>query len=317
MKLLVLGAGAVGGYFGGRLVEAGGDVTFLVRPQRAADLAANSLVIKSPAGDTRLPVKTIGAADGDAAGPFGLVILACKAYDLEPAIDAVTPHVDKGAVVLPLLNGVAHIDRLRDAFGEAQVIGGTCQIGATLSPAGEIVHFDLVARMSFGVFEDQPNAAALDGLLSEFAALVAKANFSGRRVDPIDQSIWDKWVMLATLAGMTTLMRAGVGDIMHTKEGDELMEEFLHEAIGVAEESGYPPAPEFLTIARRILFDRNSTLMASMLRDLEKGGRIEAEHLIGDMYARAHEFGIDATLLRLAYCNLQAYEARRKREAKS
>lgn len=315
MRLLVLGAGAVGGYFGGRLVEAGGDVTFLVRPKRAEDLKANSLVIKSPAGDTRLPVKTIGATDE--AEPFDVALLACKAYDLDQAIEAVAPHVKKGAIVLPLLNGVAHIDRLRDAFGEAQVIGGTCQIGATMSPAGEIVHFDLLARMSFGAFSDQPNAAELEGLLSELAALTSKANFSGRRVEPIDQSIWDKWVMLATLAGMTTLMRAGVGDIMNAEEGDELMEEFLQEAIGVAEESGYPPSPEFLATARKVLFDRKSTLMASMLRDLEKGGAIEADHLIGDMYRRAHEFGIDATLLRLAYCNLSAYEARRKREAKS
>ena len=153
--------------------------------------------------------------------------------------------------------------------------------------------------------------------MAAFADLVGKANFSGRRAEPIDQSIWDKWVVLSTMAGMTTLMRASVGDILHTKEGDELIEEFLHEAIGVAEESGYPPSNEFLANARKVLFDRNSTLMASMLRDLEKGGPIEAEHLIGDMYRRAHEFGLDATLLRLAYCHLQSYEARRRREAKS
>jgi 2-dehydropantoate 2-reductase len=315
MKLLVLGAGAVGGYFGGRLVEAGGDVTFLVRPPRAETLRANSLVIKSPAGDTRLLVKTIG--EREKTDPFDLVLLACKAYDLDHAIEAVRPHVETGATVLPLLNGMAHIDQLRETFGAERVIGGTCHIGATMSPSGEILHFDLLARMTFGAFEDQPNIEELEDRLAAFADLVSKANFSGRRVEPIDQSIWDKWVVLSTLAGMTTLMRAGVGDIMHTREGDELIEEFLHEAIGVAEESGYSPSVEFLAGARKVLFDRNSTLMASMLRDLEKGGAIEGEHLIGDMYRRAHEFGLDATLLRLAYCHLQAYEARRKREAKS
>lgn len=314
MKLLVLGAGAVGGYFGGRLVEAGGDVTFLVRPKRAAQLRDNPLVIRSPAGDTRLAVKTIGAAEP--AGPFDIALLACKAYDLDPAIEAVAPHVKNGALLLPLLNGMAHVERLRETFGEDRVIGGTCHIGATLNPAGEILHFDLLARMTFGAFADQPNAAALEDLLTAFAALLATANFSGRRIDPIDQSIWDKWVMLATLAGMTTLMRAGVGDILQTMEGEELVEEFLQEAIGVAEESGYPPSPEFLAAARKVLLDPKSTLMASMLRDLEKGGAIEAEHLIGDMYRRAHEFGIDATLLRLAYCHLQAYEARRAREGR-
>lgn len=315
MRLLVLGAGAVGGYFGGRLVEAGGDVTFLVRPKRAAFLRDNALIIHSPAGDARLPVKTVGATDQ--AEPFDLAILACKAYDLEPAIEAIAPHVKRGAAVLPLLNGMAHVERLREAFGDECVVGGTCQIGATMTAEGEIHHFGMVARLTFGAFAEQPNMPELEDRLATLATLMSKAKFSGRRVEPIDQSIWDKWVMLATLAGMTTLMRAGVGDIMKTMEGDELMEEFLQEAIGVAEESGYPPSPEVLATARKVLFDRESTLMASMLRDLEKGGAIEAEHLIGDMFRRAHEFGIDATLLRLAYCHLQAYEARRKREAKA
>ncbi|MBK8158429.1 MAG: ketopantoate reductase family protein [Rhodospirillaceae bacterium] len=311
MKILFLGAGGVGGYFGGRLIEAGGDVTFQVRPARARNLAANGLVIKSPLGDAQLSVKTIEDANGS--GAFDLVIVSCKAYDLAPAIEAIAPHVRAGAVVLPLLNGMRHNDDLRLRFGPEHLIGGICQIETMLSPAGEIVHKSQFARIVFGPFEEYPVDARVQRVISDFAAQCEGANFSSKLLDPVDQALWDKWVMIGTLGGITCLMRGAAGDVMATKEGRELIEELLQEAISVATEAGFPPSADYLANARKLLMAPGSTFMASMLRDIEKGGAIEADHIIGDMYRRAHESGHDANVLRMVYCHLQTYEARRAR----
>ncbi|HEY4163571.1 MAG TPA: ketopantoate reductase family protein [Dongiaceae bacterium] len=321
MRILVLGAGAIGGYFGGRLAEAGVDVTFLVRPQRAKRLAKHGLVIKSPAGDAHLKVKTIGAHDHlpfetDAGEPFDVVLVTCKAYDLDDAIETIAPHVDAGAIALPVLNGMAHIDRLRDRLGHGRVVAGVCQIPARMNEDGEIEHLDSMARMVFGRLHDQPNAIEVDPVLDALTVATLRAKFSSKRIDPIDQTLWDKWVMLATLAGMTTLMRGSIGAIMATRDGSALMEDFLQETIAVAAKSGYPPSAEYLAAIRKLLFDPNSSFTASMLRDLEAGKRVEAEHIIGDMLRRAVGFGTEHRLLRAAFCHLQTYEARQKKEKK-
>lgn len=311
MKILILGAGAVGGYFGGRLLEAGGDVTFQVRPGRARQLALRHLVIESPLGDAKLQARTIEQSAGS--GPFDLVIVSCKAYDLAQAIEAITPHVAKGAVVLPLLNGMRHNEDLRQRFGPDALVGGMCQIEATLSADGDVIHKSKFARLVFGPFEEFPANDRVKRVVSDFAELAAKANFTSSLQDPVDQALWDKWVMIGTLGGITTLMRGAVGDVMAAREGRELTEELLQEAIAVATENGYPPHADYLASIRKLLMAPGSTFMASMLRDIERGGPIEADHIIGDMYRRAHEFGHDATVLRLVYCHLQVYEARRAR----
>ena len=309
MRILILGAGGVGGYYGGRLVEAGADVTFLVRPARAQRLKESGLVIKSPAGNAELQVNTIVA--GEKALRFDLALLACKAYDLDSAADAIEPHIEAGAIVLPILNGMAHNDSLRERFGHGRVVGGIAQCSTTVNAFGEIEHLNAVARLVFGAFADQPNHLEVDPVLDDFLSLASNAKFTSRRADPIDQSLWDKWVMLATLAGMTTLMRAPVGEIMSTKSGAELMAEFLEESIAVATEAEYPPSPEYLKTIKELLFDRSSGFTASMLRDMESGGPIEGDQIIGDMYRRARDAGLDAHLLRVAFCHLQAYDARR------
>jgi 2-dehydropantoate 2-reductase len=313
MRILILGAGGTGGYFGGRLVESGADVTFLVRPERARLLKENGLVIRSPAGNAELQVDTILA--GEAARKFDIVLVTCKAYDLKSATEAIERHVEDGALALPVMNGMAHIEHLRERLGHGRVVGGIAQISATINALGEIAHLNNVARLVFGAFEDQPNHLEVDPVLDDLLAVTSKANFASKRADPIDQNLWEKWVMLATLAGMTTLMRATIGEIMATKGGSDLMAEFLEETIAVATEAEYPPSEEFLKNARGLLFAKDSGFTASMLRDMEAGGPIEGEQIIGDMYRRARDAGLDAHLLRVAYCHLQAYEARRAKKA--
>ncbi len=303
MRILVLGAGAVGGYFGGRLAEAGGDVTFLVRERRTAELAEHGLVIASPCGDAALRVPTITAASA----PYDLVLLCCKAYDLAGAVAAIAPAVGDRGAVLPLLNGMSHLDLLDERFGEARVLGGLCAIPATLGANGRIEHLGKFHRMSFG---------ERDGRRSErvaaFAALAARAKFDSAASDEILQEMWEKWVLLATLAGMTCLMRAPVGAIVATREGEALTNELLAECSAVAAASGHAPRAKVLEQSRATLTARGSSFTASMLRDIERGGPTEGEHILGDLLQRAQTLGIAVPLLRIAACHVEAYEARRK-----
>jgi 2-dehydropantoate 2-reductase len=313
VKVLVIGAGGVGGYFGGRLIESGADVTFLVRERRARQLAENGLVIKSAVGDATLQVRTLTAADPGQ--PFDLVIISCKSYDLESTIEAAAPHMKAGTgLALPLLNGMAHIDVLRERFGRDRVLGGLCGIFATLSPVGEVVQMaGLPPRIAFGRFKDQVERTVLEEPAAAFARTCSSATFNSKRVEPIEQGLWEKWVVLAAMAGGTCLMRGSVGSIVAGTDGKAIMEELIAESAAVARAAGYPPAEEYLATARGILTAAGSDATASMLRDIRKGGATEGDHIVGEMLRRARELGVPTPLLRIANAHLQTYEAERKK----
>jgi 2-dehydropantoate 2-reductase len=305
MRLLILGAGATGGYFGGRLAEAGRDVTFLVRPGRAEQMARDGLVVSSPHGDIRRSVRTV-TRDG-LTPDYDAVILACKAYDLDDAIAAIAPAVGPETRVVPLLNGMRHIDRLDAAFGPGRVLGGLCAIAATLTADGAIRHLNKFHLLTFGERDGErtPFCEALEQNLTG-------AGFDARLSTIILQEMWEKWVMLATLAAMTCLMRAGVGAILDAADGEALILETLGECTHVAAAAGYPPRDKHLERTRAMLTERGSGLAASMLRDIEGGSLIEADHVIGDLLGRARAHGVDAPLLRVVLCHLQTYEAGRR-----
>ena len=304
MKILVLGAGGIGGYYGGRLAAAGADVTFLVRPRRAEQLANNGLVIKSPRGDLRRPAATLLA--GQLRPGYDLIFLTCKAYDLAAAIATVAPAVDKRTALLPALNGMQHLDVLKEKFGEARVLGGVAQIAVTLTPEGEIHHLGEFHVLTFGELSGQSSPRC-----EAFARLCANANFTSRLSDNIQLELWEKFVFLCTLAGMTCLMRASVGTIARTDDGEALMREMLEECHRVAAASGHEPRSEVMTRYAGLLTDRKSGFTASMLRDIERKGPTEGEHIVGDMLRRARQLGIDTPLLRVARSHLQAYETGR------
>jgi 2-dehydropantoate 2-reductase len=305
MRILVLGAGGVGGYFGGRLAAAGADVTFLVRPRRAAQLAAGGLVIKSPAGDLTLPSPQTLVA-GATADPFDIVLLTCKAYDLAPAMDAIAPHVGDRTAVLPLLNGMAHLDQLDARFGPARVLGGLCQIAATLTAEGEIRHLNDIHRVIYGERDRSRSArvAALEQAMSP-------ANFASRPSDDILLEMWEKWMMLAPLAGMTCLMRGSVGDIVAADDGKALAEQMIAEVVAVATAAGHAPREKIVAEASARLTQPGSSFTASMLRDIERGGPTEGDHILGDLIARAARLGVATPLLTVARCHVQVYERRR------
>jgi 2-dehydropantoate 2-reductase len=307
MRVLVVGAGAIGGYFGGRLVEIGRDVTFLVRPKRAAKLAEAGLTIQSPKGDFHESAPQIVTA-ATLHEPFDLIILSCKAYDLDSALDDLAPAVGPETAILPLLNGMKHLARLDQRFGAEHVLGGQCAISTTLDAEGRILHLNEMQALTYGERSGERTAR-----IEAVAELFAGANFQARLSPAILQEMWDKWVFIAAGAGITCLMRAAVGDIMAAGAGD-LTTALFDEAAGIAAESGFPLQEAVLARGKTSFTTPGSRIMASMLRDIERGGAIEADHIIGDLLSRAKQPN-PLGLLRIVYANLKAYEARREFEA--
>ena len=303
MRFLVLGAGAVGGYFGGRLAEAGRDVTFLVRAPRAAALAESGLKVESALGDFHVRVK-VATADR-VGGPYDVVLLTAKHYDLEAAVDAIRPAVGAETTVLPLLNGLVHLDRLDAAFGPRRVLGGVAYVGAIVLPDGSIRHINRLSGIVFGERE---------GGISERAHAIGQ-QFAGTPVnappsEDILQEMWEKFVMMGAMAGMNCLMRGTIGDIVATDDGAALMRAALAECRQVAAAAGYEPRPQARERVETMLTERGSVNSASMRQDLEAGRRTEAAAIVGDMLRRARSFGVDAPMLRAAWCHLQIHENR-------
>ena len=310
MRVLVVGAGATGGYFGARLAEIGRDVTFLVRPARAEALAAQGLIVKSPLGDAHIAAPKTVTADrlGAGEGAYGLVVLSAKAYDLDAAVADMAPAVTEGTAVLPILNGLRHLDVLDAAFGPARVLGGSCAIISTVGPAGEIRQMSELGSITYGERD-----GGRSDRIQAVDALMQGATFQARLSDRILLEMWEKWVFLATLAGATTLMRASIGDILAAPGGQALITGLHDECLAVAAANGQAPRETVAAQARATLTASGAPMTASMLRDIFGGGRVEADHVVGDLIARGQ--GRACPLLGLAYTGLKAYEARRAREA--
>lgn len=307
MRILVIGAGATGGYFGGRLLESGQDVTFLVRERRAAQLAEHGLVIHSSFGDaTLVHPRTVQA--GALGEPYDLILLSCKAYHLPQAIEDMAAAVGPQTTILPVLNGMRHLDLLDARFGAARVLGGQCVIAATLDTQGHVRHLNQSHSVTFGE-RDGSRSERVERILVAMSA----AKFDARLSTTVLQDMWDKWVFLASLAGITCLMRAPVGDIMAAQGGEQAIVQLLDDCRRVAAKNGYEPGETAMARARGVLTEKGSALSASMMRDLEQGGEIEADHVLGDLLARGGELAGELTMLRTAYAHLKAYEARRSR----
>lgn len=300
MRFLVLGAGAIGGYFGARLAAAGNDVTFLVREKRQQVLRERGLIVKSPVGDLKLDAKTVTRADA----AYDVVLLTCKAYDLDGAIDAIAPAVGPASLVVPLLNGMRHLEVLDARFGAEHVTGGLAHVGLTLSDEGDIVHLSPPAHFAIGArFSGQEErVAAIHALLltGGFKPVLSKA---------IIQEMWDKFVFIAAYAGITSLMRAPIGKVATADDGAAIATELFFEGAQVAAAAGYPLSQTFIDKALPQLTDKSSPGTSSMFRDVRRGARTEHEHILGDLLRRARENGQSTPVLRIARAHLQTYEA--------
>ncbi len=305
MRILVIGAGATGGYFGGRLLQAGRNVTFLVRPRRAAELLRTGLVIQSQLGDINLPAPPTVGADSLRV-VYDLILLSCKAHDLAAAMASFAPAVGPRTAILPLLNGMAHLDALAARFGDDHVLGGQCHISVVLDPEGRIHHLNDIHNLSFGERD-----GACSARIEAIADALGNAGFNARLSETILAEMWEKWVFIATAAGITCLMRGTVGDIVAGGSAD-FATGLLDECAAIAAAQGFPQKPSAIARSRVMLTAPGSDFTASMFRDIERGAPIEADQIITDLLQRG---GTGASpILRVAAAHLKIYQARRLRE---
>jgi 2-dehydropantoate 2-reductase len=301
MRILIVGAGAVGGYFGGRLAQAGRDVTFLVRPARAKQLRQNGLRITSSHGDAILTPKLVSAEELDTS--YDLVFLSVKAYALEAAMNDFAAAVGPETMIFPVLNGMRHIDLLAKRFGEHAVIGGVCLVASEIDDEGRIVQLADFQQLVYG----ERNGETTPRLQTLHATLQG-AGFDARLSTDIMQAMWEKWVQLASLGAITCLMRGTIGQIVAVPGGADLSLKMLDESATIATACGHKPSEALLARHAAAMTASGSRLTSSMYRDLRKGARIEADHILGDFIERGDAHGVATPLLQTAFVNLRVYQ---------
>ena len=302
--MLVVGAGSTGGFFGTRLAQAGRDVTFLVRPKRAAGLREHGLRLISPHGDALVRPKLTTA--GEIEGTYDVVLLTVKAFSLEAALGDIAPAVGEGTIILPVLNGMRHIDVLAARFGRNAVGGCAAKVAATLDEEGRIVQLAPFQDIAYGEMDGSRSSRIV--ALDEF---MQGASFEARLSANIALEMWEKWALLATLGGVTCLMRGNLGEIESSPGGAEFLQRFFAEVTSIIGVVGLRLNEAFLGQTRALLAAaKGSSLTSSMYRDLMAHRRIEADQIIGDLLARAANAGVSAPLLSAAYTNLCIYQNR-------
>ena len=246
MRILVVGAGSTGGYFGGRLAQAGRDITFLVRPARARQLGSSGLQILSPYGDVTLKPQLITA--DKLAAPFDAVLVTVKAYSLEQAMADFAPALGPDTMILPVQNGMKHVDILTRRFGANAVVGCVCKVATVLDDDGRIVQLAEFQDLVYGEMN-----GARSQRTDRLHAAMQGAIFNATLSLSIEREMWEKWILLASMGGITCLMRGNVGEIAAVPGGLDFVHRFLDEVVSVVRAVGQPPSDAFLSRARELL----------------------------------------------------------------
>lgn len=304
MKILIVGAGSTGGYFGARLAQAGRDVTFLVRPARAAALRESGLQVLSPRGNFRVEPRLVLAGGIDR--PFDIVLVTVKAFGLPAAIEDFAAAVGPDTMILPVLNGMKHIDDLQARFGAERVVGGVCRVSTMLDAQGRVVHLAPLHELVYGELDGRSSAR-----IEALHAFMSDAGFDAHLSAHIAQDLWNKWILLAALGGLCTLARGNIGEIVASDGGADLARAFLAEAAAVATAAGFAPSAAALDFIAGVLTAPGSPMTSSMYRDLVAGGRVEADQILGDLRARARRAGVATPLVSAAFIQLDIYQRRR------
>lgn len=304
MKILIVGAGSTGGYFGARLTQAGRDVTFLVRPARAAALRENGLQVLSPRGNFSVEPRLVLAGEIDQ--PFDIVLVTVKAFGLPAAIEDFAAAVGPDTMILPVLNGMKHIDDLQARFGAERVVGGVCRVSTMLDAQGRVVHLAPLHELVYGELDGRSSAR-----IEALHAFLSDAGFDAHLSSHIAQDLWNKWILLAALGGLCTLARGNIGEIVASDGGAELARAFLAEAAAVATAAGFAPSAAALDFITGVLTAPGSPMTSSMYRDLMAGSRVEADQILGDLRARARRAGVATPLVSAAFIQLDIYQRRR------
>jgi 2-dehydropantoate 2-reductase len=304
MRMLVVGAGSTGGFFGGRLAQAGRDVTFLVRPQRAAQLRDKGLEILSPHGNVTLRPQLVTA--NEIGSTFDAVLLTVKSFALQASLRDLAPAVGSDTLILPVLNGMRHMDALIGRFGKNAVGGCAAKVATTLDKEGRIVQLAAFQDIAYGELDGTRSARIV--ALDEF---MRGAGFDARLSANIALEMWEKWAMLATLGGVTCLMRGNLGEIEAAPGGAHFLQRFFDEVTSIINAVGMPLGAGFIAQTKAMLAAaKGSALTSSMYRDLAENRPIEADQIVGDLVARGQKAGVSTPLLAAAYTHLAIYQSR-------
>jgi 2-dehydropantoate 2-reductase len=308
MRTLVVGAGATGGFFGGRLAQIGRDVTFLVRSARAEILRRDGLEIISPLGDATIQAKLITADElRSKPQPFDLIILAVKAYALEQAIDDLAPAVGPETTILPLLNGMRQLDMLDARFGAEHTIGGTCRINSDVDAEGRVLQLSKLGDVTFGE-RNRERTPRIEKIHAELSGALFDIILS----PDVLASMWHKWYILASLNTICILPQGTVGEVVAVPRGLDFANQAIDECIAIATANGYPPPAELIAWDRKRVTVPGSDLTSSMYRDMMKNAPVEADHIIGDLLTRGEAHNIAAPLLSATYVRLKVYASSRQ-----
>lgn len=312
MRILIVGAGAVGGFLGAHLLKGGRDVTFLVRSGRARQLAQDGLRVVCAYDEAQPDVhvaspKTVLA--GSLPGAFDLIVLSCKAYDLESSMEDFAPAIGPRTAILPLLNGMAHLDALDARFGRSKVLGGDTTVSTVKQPDGRILHLVALDTVHFGD-RDEPEGPRI----RRIGEALEVPGFTAELRTDIVAAMWHKWVTIATAASATCLLRCTIGDIVAAGQ-TEVVRTILGEAAAISSAAGYPPPDAFLENAIEKFTRAGSLFTASMFRDVSVNARVETQQILGDLLGHGRRLGVATPVLNLAHAHLLCYEARRLREA--
>ena len=301
MKIAVIGAGGVGGYFGGRLAEAGNDVWFVARGRHLQEMKRCGLKVKSRLGD--ILVKPVQATEDPAEiGPVDLVIIAVKLWDTDAAIATAKKLLKADTAVVSLQNGIEAIDRLVAAFGKQRVLGGVCHIAAVISGPGIILHTGPMAKLTLGEL-DGSTSARLEALSA--AAKDAKIDFVAST--EIEKAIWHKYVFLSSFAGVTTLTRLPKGPIMAEPETRAMLKQAIAETVAVGRARGIKLADDLPDALIKFAEGLPDDMKSSMLGDLERGAKLELPWLSGTVAQLGASLGVATPVHKAIYQALKPY----------
>jgi 2-dehydropantoate 2-reductase len=311
MRILIAGAGAVGGFLAARLAEAGQDVTVLARSRRAGQLRDGGLRLADPDGTRTLRPLVLTAADlaaelaaAESGAGYDAVLLAVKADALDQVMKDIAPAVGPDTAIVPFLNGMAHLDALAGAFGTA-VLGGVLRVTTDLADDGTIRVLTPLFEVELGELDGARSARA-DQLAAAFRDAGADVAV---RAD-IVRAMWAKWVFIASIGAVTSLMRAPVGDIVAVPGGDDFARSVLAEAAGAAAAAGHPVSHAQLAATERILTAAGTPTTSSLSRDLMAGRPTEVEAVLADFAGRAAAAGAGTPLIALSALALRVHNRR-------
>ena len=303
MKILIVGAGATGGYFGALLAQAGRDVTFLVREGRAAALRERGLRIVRPDGAevAQLQPQFVTAAELAAGSPdhADTVLLTVKAAGLGPAIGDIRPAVGPGTTIVPVLNGLRHLDTLNAAFGPERVLGGVAIVATQLDSQGDIVAYSDAAQVTIGTQDGQRTAA-----LENTERLLNGAGFQLDVSDHILAAMWAKWAFIASVSAAPCLLGGTAGEIA-AAGGAPVARAVVGEAYQVAAAAGYPVPDEEAERTAAMVTQPGSPFASSLYRDLRQGRPVEVDTVLADLADRGQAHGVPTPLLAAAVTALR------------